>query len=501
MKNLNNKKGVLLVAVIAIMLITAALSTVLASLVAVTTRSTPDYLRSSQALGLAQAGLNWYMQRLCDTDDWTAEVDQAGVALGPGTFDVTLSNKASPQTDSTTATAMDVSVIGNVAGANGVTIKRTMAQRAWKLPSATKFALFWGRDVANLTFTNVTVNGDFWSIGSTTIGAGNSVLNGNAYRPATENISGGGTYTQVDIGSFPYFSDFSGSTATHSTPPFDAAYYTSLMSDYDGREAACVSGSDTDQNVSLVLAGNTICCRDFNTNNTITISGNGYIVANRDILLHSANGDSGTLTFSPSGGNIVLIAGRDILINSTQNDTSVTMNAGVRMYSKSDGATNGEITIRNDTTNIDGAQIMAARRIIIQSSANITDSTIFLNDPGSAANNFLRIEDSGTSVGTISAPCNVFSIGRGTPTLDINDTASVVGLMYQRDTNILGRTNIQGSNNANRVNITGSMIINGFNGNDIDNANITYNPDALPDPPLEGFNGFATKDPDSWSGI
>jgi len=499
MKNLNKTKGVSIVAAVAIMLICAVLGLTMVQLLGVTSRGSIDYLRSSQAFGIVQGGLNWQMMQLATAADWDTATDQTA-SLGGWIFTTSLANWARPQTDSNTPTRGDISVTSEVQGTDGAVIQRTMSQSAWMLPSASKFALFWGRDVANLSFSNTTVNGDFWSIGTTAIPASSSVTNGSAYRPTTENISGAGSYTEVDVGSFPYFSDFSGSTLSHSTPPFNSSYYTALTSDYDTREAACVTASDTNQNTSLVLTGNTICCRDFNTNGTITISGNGYIVANRNILLHTANGDAGTLTFSPSGGNIVLIAGRDILINSTQADTPVVMNSGVRMYSKSDASTAGEITIRNDTTDIDGAMILAARHIIIQDSADITNSTLFLNDPGNATNNVLTITNAGTSVGTVAEPCSIISIGRGTPTLQITTTASVAGLLYQRDTGNLGRTSISGSNNANRVSITGSVIANAFQGNSISNANITYDPTAVPDPPPEGFDGFATKKPNSWNG-
>lgn len=496
----SNKKAVSLIAAIGIMLIISVLSAVMASMLGVTSRGALDYLRSSQAFSIAQGGLNWYMKQLVDTVNWTTTTNQTNVPLGSGTFDVALSNKASPYTDSTTNTRMDISVTGKITGTDNVTIQRAMSQRVFKLPSAIKFALFWGRDVANLSFTNTAVSGDFWSIGTTSISAGSAVTNGSAYRPTTEDITGAGTYTEVNVGAFPYFSNFSGSTVSHSTPSFNTAYYTALISDYNSREAACTTSTDINQNTSVVLTGNTLCCRDFNTNGTITISGNGYIVANRDLLLHTDLADAGTLTFSPSGGSIVLIAGRDILINSTQADTPVIMNSGVRMYSKSDGITTGEITIRNDTTNINGALILSARGIIINNSANITNSTLFLNDPGNATNNVLTITSAGTSVGTILGPCNVISTGRGTPTLQITTTASVTGLIYQRDTNNLGRVSISGSDNANRVSIRGCVIANAFSGNNISNANITYDPTVIPDPPPEGFDGFAAKKANSWSG-
>jgi len=508
MKSLNKKnQGVSLVAAVAIMVLVAVLSAVLASLLGTSSRSSADFLRSARARGLAQAGLNWYMMQLAATIDWDTASDQAGVSLNPGTFDVTLSNKASPQTDSTTATRMDIAVTGKVAGSEGATIQRTMSQRVFKLPSATKFALFWGNNLgANLTFTNVSINGDFWSIGTTSIPASSSVTNGIAYRPTTEDIIGAGSYTTQSI-TFPYFFNFSGSTATFSTPPINTTFYTNLISDYDTKEAACTTLTDIFQTTDLVLTGNTVCCQDFDTNGNITISGNGYIVANRDILLHTQLADAGTLTISPSGSKIVFIAGRDITVNSTGKDTSVTMNPGVRLYSKSDGIATGFVTIRNDTTNIDGALILAARRILINNSANIINSTLFVNDAGAATSNNLTVTDLGTSVGTLSGPCSLISLGHGSPSLQITSRASVTGLIYQRDgdateakEHAYGRINITSSSAVNRVNITGCIIANRFGGNNIDNANITYDPLAIPDPPPEGFDGFATKKPDSWNG-
>ncbi|MCX5713124.1 MAG: hypothetical protein NTY47_08755, partial [Candidatus Omnitrophica bacterium] len=400
MRNLNNKKGVLLVAVMAIMVITAALCTVLASLVAETTRATPDYLRSSQALGLAQAGLNWYMQRLAGVVNWTAEVNQTGVALGPGTFDVTLSNKALPQTDSTTATAMDVSVTGNVTGANGVTIKRTMAQHVWKLPSASKFALFWGRRTGtNLTLSSSTINGDYWSQGSSTF-TGSTINKGTAYRPATESITG---VTSTAI-SYPYFSNFTGATSTFSTPALNTAYYTGLITTYNTAISGCSSSSTVNQNTNLVLTGNTVCCRTFNTNSTnnsnVTISGNGIIVANRDITLASTSGTNRTLTITPSGGNILILAGRTLTINAATGSNVVTINSGTRIYSADNNTTADLTTINNNNTNINGSIILANRRTIVQNSANITGSTLFVNYPGDTTNNYLQVTGSGTSVGT-----------------------------------------------------------------------------------------------------
>lgn len=499
-------RGVSLVAAMAIMLIVSALSVTMASMLGVTSRGALDTLRSSQALAIAQGGLNWYMRRLADTVNWTAEANQSNLPLGLGVFDLALSNQ--------TATAMTVSVTGKISGTDGVTIQRAMSQRVWKFPSASKFALFWGRRTGStLTLTSTTVNGNYWSQGTTAIPATSSVTNGTAYRPSTEDISGAGSYTEKSI-YYPYFSGFSGATATFSTPAMDTSSYASLISSYNTYIAAATFPACTapctscqgavNQNANLALAGGEVrCYTSFTTNSTsnsnVTISGNGYIVANAGISLNTATtGSNRVLTISPSGGNIVLLAGNSLLINSASSSFPVTINSGTRMYSQSrGGSTAYYVGIMNNNTNINGALILANRRIIVTSSANLANSTLFVNYPGSTTNNYLRVTGSGTLVGTTASPCNLISIARlnATPSaLSVDTSASVAGLLYQYDTANSGTTYL------NSATIAGSVIANSFRSNAITSSTITYDPSAIPDPPLEGFNGFATKDPDSWTG-
>lgn len=481
MKNLNKEnKGVSIVAAIVIMVIMAILGVTLASMLGTTSRGVVDYQRSAQSFGLAQAGLNWFMMQLIDTyaADWTLVTNQANISLGLGTFDVALSNK--------TSTHIDVSVTGKVSGTGGVTIQRSVSQRVWKLPSASKFAVYWGRDTgAWLELRNNTaINGDVWSRGTTTVLSGSSVTNGIAFRPDTEDINGTGTYTEEAVIS-PY----------PAMPAIDSTYYADLIDTYNTMIDANSSSTDINQTTNLTLTGNTINCRNFNTDGNITISGYGFIVANRNIGLHSRDADSGTLTISPSGGNIVFLAGRNLTVNSTQTDTSVNGSSGIRMYARSQTDNDQLLRIRNNTTNIDGALILANRRILIDNSANLTGSTLFVNYPGSNPNNYLQVTDSGTSVGTISNPCSLISISRRDPGLIIDNNASVVGLVYHKDTANTGYTKI------NTATIRGSVIASQYTNDRIAAANITYDPQALLDPPPEGFDGFATKKPDSWDGI
>ncbi len=504
MRSLNKNQGVSLVAAIAIMVLASILGLVLASMLGITSRGVVDYERSSQAFGLAQAGVNWYMMSLAGITDWDTATNQTGITLGPGTFDVTVSNQAKPLSDATEATRMDIAVTGKVIGTAGTTIQRTMSQRILKLPSAAKFALFWGRRTGmTLNLTSTTISGDFWSQGSASL-PNNSVTNGTVYYPSTESITGTGFNKKAII--YPYFPGFSGASATFSTPAMNTTYYTDLVSVYDTALNNCTGPSTQNQNTDLVLNGDTLCYRYFyavtNNNTTVTISGNGTIIATRDIGLNSTSGTNRRLIISPSGGNIVFLANRSITVNDVSGSNVVTASSGTRMYSRGFDLSSYLLTINNNNTNIDGALLLAGRRIIVQNGADITNSILFVNYPAGlsnpSTNNYLQVTGAGTSIGTLAGgPCSLISIGRanGTPSaLTVDTSASVVGLLYQYDGVNTGSTRL------NSATITGSVIANQFQGNAIASSTITYDPSALPDPPPEGFDGFATKKPNSWSG-
>jgi len=476
MKNLTRPKGVSLIIAVAIMLICSVLGVTMAKLLGVTSRASVDCLRSVQAFGLAQAGLNWYMMQLAGMPDWASAEDQTNITLGGGTFDVALSNK--------TATSLDFQVTGKIIGNDAAVIQRTMSQTAVKLPSAAQFAVYWGRDNgAWLELrSNTKVYGDIWSRGTTTVMSGSSV-SGIVYRPGSEDVNGSGEYSEAAI-----------------TPPYplmpgiNTAFYTNLINTYDALIDSVTGNTDKEQDTNLILNGNTLKYRNFNTDGNITISGNGIIVTSRSIGLHSRNGDSGTLTISPSGGNIIFIAGRDLTVNSTKSDTTVNGSSGIRMYSRSQSATSQMLDIRNSNTNISGALFLANRRILVESGAKLANCTLFVNYPGDDTNNYLRVTGSGTTVGTLANPCSLISVSPRDPGLIINNSASVAGLIYHKDTANTGYTQI------NSAVITGSLIANQYTNERITAATITYNPAAIPIPPPEGFDGFAAKKANSWNG-
>jgi len=515
-------KGVSIIGAIAIILLVSVFTTALLSMFGTSTRTSLDSMRSVHALGLAQAGLNWAMENLTESQIWDSSTldNISDVALGPGSFDVnyTIVNasdtpfQASSTANSTTATAVNVTVVGKIPGNDGVIIKHTMSQRVFKLPSASKFALFWGRNPgATLTVSNVAINGSYWSIGSTTFSS-STVQNGTAYKPTTTTFTGAPA-NQQNI-TYPYFSNISTFSSTFSTPPINATFYTDRMNAFNSTIDTCGNRTaDITLTGNLVLSG-TLCCRDFrasiNNNNRLTISGRGFIVANRFVSLANVS-KSGTqiLNITPTTGDIVILANQSLTINrptgagtNIVNITGTPVNK-VYLYARSATSNAQSIFVDEESiTNITNAVFLAATRITVQDNATIYNSTMFVNSNStSATNNALTVTGVGTVIGNSTSPCNIISLGRANPSLSIATSSNMSGFIYQWDSGNTGTTSIAGTSSAARVIITGTLIANQFTGNLISNAVITYNASVIPDPPPERFDGFATKDPDSWSGL
>ncbi|MFH1354976.1 MAG: hypothetical protein ABIH19_02375, partial [Candidatus Omnitrophota bacterium] len=235
---------------------------------------------------------------------------------------------------------------------------------------------------------------------------------------------------------------------------------------------------------------------NFDTDGNFNLSGYGYIACsnnNGNIILHSEDSNSGTFTATPSGGSIYFLSGGSMTINSTDSDTNVILNNGCVLYSRNPSSDDDLLRIRNDNTAIDGAEIIAERRIIIQSSADIMDSFIFLDRAGGDSNNYLEITDSGTTVeGTI------ISMGRDSPSLDIRDSAAITGFVYQYDgVGSRGYARIDGDST-----ITGSLYIYEMYNNSFGPASITYDADSLP-AAWDGFTfpGAVGMQSGTWDGL
>ncbi len=231
----------------------------------------------------------------------------------------------------------------------------------------------------------------------------------------------------------------------------------------------------------------------FDTNGTVSITGFGYVVCSNagsdgnsnGILLHHANGDSGTFIATPSGGTIYFLSGENMTVNSNAADTTVTLNAGCVLYSSNPSGNDERMIIRNDNTSIDDADIIAERRITIQNSADITDSFIFLDRASGDANNYLRITGAGTTVsGTVVSMGRAQTSGNGGAALRINSDAAVTGLAYQYDgVGDRGKAQINGSST-----ITGAFYVYRMYSNSLGPATITYDSDSFPSDWPDGFS-------------
>ncbi len=271
-------KGVALVLMIFLLVMSSLFGLVAFSLLAGGSQSGVGFLQSIQALGLAIGGEEWYLEQLENDADWSNEVSQFGIALGNGTFDITV-NSASADTVSFAAT-------GKVPGYFGQTVQRQVSLTAKKVPKACQFGVFWQLDGPGTRLTLKTgsggtqISGNFWSVGSSRINSPSSVTNGIVYYGSGETIDGSGTYSTEEVQ--PPFPDM---------PAIDTTYYDNLMTDWDSRiDAADSSISAGTGNLTLTSnvdwTGQTISQRNIDTNG-YDITGTNFTVTCRNFNLEN----------------------------------------------------------------------------------------------------------------------------------------------------------------------------------------------------------------------
>ena len=469
------RKGVALILLVFLMLMCSLVSLVAFSLLAQSIESNLSFVQSIQAQALAIAGKEWYLEKLENTANWSGEVDQTGIALGRGTFDIDI--------DETTLTDTNISftITGKIEESpSGYTIQRKVTLAAVKYLKAFLFAVFWGRDTgSDLRLIRSTINGNFWSRGTTDVQRGSSINDGIAYCPneIQYDITGDGVFTKQKI-NLPY----------PDMPQIDQSYYDKLMESFDSYIDSHGTGQNRNQTTDLVLNGDIIGCKNFNTSNSITISGHGYIVARNNINLRSQRASSGTLTISPSGGNIYFLAGRSLNVNSTRADTNTIINAGANLYSRAGTNTRQRLLIQkhsSTTTSIDSAFIIARRRIDVQDGSQVTNSTLYVSDV-SDTNNYLRIRDSDTMVSG-----NIISVSGRAPGLIINNYASASGLIYHWGDN-------SGDTTLDDAIISGSVVASQYNSNRIRDTVVNYDLTSLPVTLPEGFGWEVVVESESW---
>lgn len=486
-------KGFSLISIIVLLLFLGVSAAITSSMLGTGGMGNAHKVEAAQALGLAEAGVDWYLEQLeADTDPSTPPPVVETRTFGAGQFVVT--------PGAATVTRLPFTVEGRVTSPDGLTIKRQMAVTAWKLSPAFHFAVYQGANPgANLVIQNdSTITGDMWSLGSVNIPAGNAVTNGKVYIPLTATVTGAGTYQfdQIDPPNL-------------AMPQIDTAPYTTLMDGYDVTINTAPDAGDCDvtNGETLILSGNIVACAaDFNTSGDCTIKGFGTIVAKQDMFLqhNDATGDVLNIDPDPGGQEIIFLARRDLFIGNSAggggNNPTVNAGAFCRFYGRNQQGTQTSrlISIRKTNVRLHGAKIYARRRIQITQGATVDqDSLLFVGIPlpasGGVANNLLTISSAGTTIDGA-----LISVGTATVNLSIAGTAttSVTGLVYSSSA---GRLEL------NNCTVTGAVVANmyraGGTNNVIQQATITYNPTVLLDPPPQGFTKSIMKKPDSWDGM
>src|SRR3989338_3058829 len=191
----NNSKGVSLVAVVIVMLIAATLALILASFMSSGNISAVTDMQAEQALYIASAGMECYLELLeADTDWSTPPTVFTNQAFGAGTFTITYSNQA---TDS-----IDVTITGKVTGWDGNSVQRVITQHITKPTGSgttfADFAIFYGGGDGTIESEikkEQTITGDIFVKGDLDIGkdctiTGNVSATGEIDVESGTNISG-----------------------------------------------------------------------------------------------------------------------------------------------------------------------------------------------------------------------------------------------------------------------------------------------------------------------
>lgn len=477
-----HQRGMVLVGVVALLIFLGLFALIGMSLVTSSSGTHFNVIQGTQALAIAHAGAEWYLEQLQNDLDWTNEINQAkNFAEGNFTINVGLAS----------ATEVTFTSFGIIpAGLNNVAIQRIGTMTAWKLSPAFLFALYQGTNPgANLVLASnganpTIVTGDAWSLGSVQINSPNQAQGGKFYVPSTQNVSGSGVYVKKWMAA-PFLS-----------MPALGAYYSNQIANFNALLDAGASAVNTTVSAGQTFTVNGTMVRNnfTTTGNNVTINGNGTLVVLQTISLHNA---AGSLTITPSpGGGITFLANRNLTIGSAANNPAVNVASGCTFYSRALTGNAQRLQIHGSQTSLNGPLLIANRRIEIDSGADVlNDAVLFVNFPGSNANNYIDIVG---NAGVTSVDGSLISVSRNNPSLRIRSGGAakanvlVTGLVYA-----YGGAAASGYCNISDATIRGSVVCNRFSSNQIVNAAITYSPSDFPARPPQGFDGSVMKKPNS----
>jgi len=342
-----NNQGISLVAVIIVMVLVAAFALLLASFMSSGNISALAEMQSEQALYIATAGMECYLELLeADTDWSTPPTVFTNEAFGAGTFTVTYANQS---TDS-----IDITSTGKVAGWDGNNAQRAITQHAEKASGGgttfADFALFYGGGDGTITTDikkNETITGDIFIKGDLDIGKNCTI---------TGDVSATG---EIDVGSGTNISGVTTPYAdqTVTQPAITTTYYDDLISDASGQPAGDREfESETISGIEYVN-GDAIIRDYINGSGTIVVTGSVDIKAYTDI-----------------GDDITIISGDTLLMRKDG-----TVGESVTFYSSSYIQLNTGIVLGSGAGAGEGVVLLSPGDISLGNNTTIT-GFVFGND-------------------------------------------------------------------------------------------------------------------------
>ena len=289
-----NNKGISLIAVIIVMLIVATLALMMASTMSTGNISSVTDMHAQQALYLAQAGMEWYVEQLENDSDWssppTVKTDQV---FGAGTFSVTYANE--------TTDSIDITSTGKITGWDGNDVQRVMTEHMQKADFEDFVVFFGGGDgtIETDIKKDQTITGDIFINGDISIDR-DCAITGNVF--ATGGITtGNGT-------------SISGTTTEYTRLPsaqltLDTTYYDNLITTASGESSGDVKYDNDTISGTIYVNGKV------ELKNTITVTDSATIVATGEIKVKKN---------ATVGDNITLITSDQIKI---EDNTSVGINS------------------------------------------------------------------------------------------------------------------------------------------------------------------------------
>lgn len=423
-----------------------------------------DAQHSGQAQFLAQAGLEWYMEKLEDSSDWLTDgTPEAFRKLAPGYFEV--------QTSDLSETAVTIKILGKITAESGV-IQRSINAQLWKLPKAFRLALFKGYDSNLLLFNNSTLTGNMYNQRNVTVLAGCTIQGGKAYVPSGYTVSGAGSIASWEALSSP--------TPGPGVPALTTTYYDNLISAYD----VLINNAWGWPNLNLPTGTYTLSgiryCNNLTTNGNVTVTGTGTVACWGYAQLPA----SGTLTIVPSGGPITILARRNInLAGSGANSNSIS--GPVTFYTRNILSAYGPNCHISDALMMSSYSTGFGANVNMYNQAQVSNSTIYTRPaPALWVLNRVDINGSGTVFGNVILAQN---------SLYIRNQARVNGLVYCNRNTLIGTY-------LNNADIYGSLVSDYYWLNFIGRGRVTYDAAQFPDPPPRGFENMIMLKPFSWDG-